>query len=77
MRVWFDVRFTVIQCEFKTDDPKFPHVWIRNGRMVIKNRGVKKTGQVRCTVSYETLDRAAQRRTGSGPDEGGPGASEK
>jgi hypothetical protein len=56
MQVWFDIRFPLIQCEFSTDHPDFPQVWVRSGKAVIKNRGVRIKGEVRCILLYPSTD---------------------
>lgn len=57
----FLVRFSVGKCEFRTDDPNYSHVWVRCGKMIIKGRGVRDTGQVSGEMGYATLERALRK----------------
>ncbi|MEO6807920.1 MAG: hypothetical protein ABI353_02275, partial [Isosphaeraceae bacterium] len=38
LRVKYSVRFAIPKFEGKFADPEFPHIWVRNGKVVIKGR---------------------------------------
>lgn len=63
MKFWFPVRFPLVKAEFRTEDPQFPHVWIRNGRMIAKGCGAYTTGQLRGELFYDASE-AHWRATG-------------
>jgi hypothetical protein len=58
MRFQYVVRFSILKFEGKPDDQESPHVWTRNGKMVVKGHGVRKTGQVSAVMEYAEIERA-------------------
>jgi hypothetical protein len=58
VRVQYAVRFSIAQFEGKPDDQESPHVWARNDKVVIKGRGVRKTGQVNGEIEYREIEGA-------------------
>jgi hypothetical protein len=53
----FLVRFPIIKFEGKPDKPGDPHVWVRNGKMVIEGRHVSKVGTIGVDMEYTAIER--------------------
>ena len=66
MRFQYAVRFSILKFEGKPDDQESPHVWVRNGKMVIKGHGVRKTGQVSGKMEYAAMERALAAKADKG-----------
>ena len=60
------VRFVLFVFAGQADEQTSPHLWVRNGKMIIKGRGVKKTGGVQGEIEYAEIERglAAKAKTG-------------
>jgi hypothetical protein len=50
------VRFPIIKIEGKPDKPGDPHVWVRNGKMIIEGQGVSKTGRIGVNMEYAAIE---------------------
>jgi hypothetical protein len=50
------VRFPIIKIEGKPDKPDDPHVWVRNGKMIIEGQGVSKTGRIGVNMEYAAIE---------------------
>jgi hypothetical protein len=66
MRFQYSVRFSIPKFEGKPDNPKSPQVWARNGKMVIKGRGVRKSGLVSGEMEYAEMERALAAKAAKG-----------
>jgi hypothetical protein len=58
VRFRFAVRFPLFKFEGRTDNPARPHLWVRNGKMLIKGLGVRTNGEVRGKIAYAELEKA-------------------
>lgn len=54
----FPVRFSLIKAELRTGDPSNPVIWIRNGKLIDRQRGVRSGGHVRLQFEYSELEKA-------------------
>jgi hypothetical protein len=61
----FLVRFPIIKFEGKPDQPGDPHVWVRNGKLIIEGRRVSTTGTIGVDMEYAAIERGlARKKTG-------------
>jgi hypothetical protein len=51
------VRFALLKFEGREGEKTPPHLWVRNGRVIIKGRGVMKRGGVTGEIAYEAIER--------------------
>jgi hypothetical protein len=58
LRFQFSVRFSILKFEGRPDSPQPPCIWVRNGKVVIRGRGVRKTGLVSGEMQYTEIERA-------------------
>jgi hypothetical protein len=58
MEFRYPVRFAIFKAEFETNDPACPFVWARNGKVIIRGRGIQKAGHFRVEAEYSAVERA-------------------
>ncbi len=51
-------RFPIIKSELQTNDPQSPVLWVRNGKIVEKHKGVVQGGGYTCLVPMAEIRRA-------------------
>ena len=61
------VRFDLLKFAGAVVEKTLPHLWVRNGKAIVKGQGVKKIGDLKCEVEYAAIERAlaGKRRHGS------------
>ena len=64
LQMRFLVRFPLIKFEGREDASSPPHFWVRNGKAIIKDYGVRETGVVTVEAEYAELERALATATG-------------
>jgi hypothetical protein len=55
------VRFALFKFSGRATEKSLPHLWVRNGRVIIKGRGVMKRGGLTGAIAYEAIERGLRR----------------
>jgi len=58
LQMRFCTRFPLIKFEGRADEASRAHFWIRNGKAIIKDYGVRETGVVTAEAEYAAIERA-------------------
>jgi hypothetical protein len=57
LRFEFCVRFAIIKLEGKPDVPGAPHLWVRNGKVIIDGQRVSDKGVISAEMEYSAIER--------------------
>jgi hypothetical protein len=58
VQIEFLTRFVVFKFEGVPDNPGSPRVWVRNGKMIIRGRGIRRDGGFEVEMEYAAMERA-------------------
>jgi hypothetical protein len=61
MRYEQSVRFLLFKFEGRADEKSPPSFWVRNGKAIIRGRGLKRKGGVTAEIAYEAIERGLRR----------------
>jgi hypothetical protein len=56
------VRFTLFKFAGRADEKSLPHFWVRNGKAIIKGRGIKTKGGVTGMIAYQAIEKGLAAR---------------